>query len=239
MLICSYLFLTTMLLLDIKKFRDKHGLTQSELAKILGVDQSRISRIEKFQQWLTAGQEAILMERFGPLEAYYVSDETVPPLPMDLNEPDARYGSGKSLLYVPQPAEAGFLSGDVSPFTNEDLISYSGLPNFDKPGFAFEVVGASMEPTLKSGEVIVTSRQEVTDASKLTLGEIYVIEHDAAILVKRLTEINKEKETITLKSDNEDELRYKPITIPFNLVRKMWRGRRIIKYDLSKKARNE
>lgn len=219
-----------MQIIDIRKFRKDKNLTQVELADALGVPQSRISKIEQLKQTLTPRQIASLIRKYGPLDGYYTSVENI----SELNETAVEYEGGQ-LLFIPHAAEAGFLSGEVSPITNSDLIPYQGIPTFNQPGYAFVVSGESMLDTLRPGEVIVTGRDPVKHISEIKSGYIYVIDTEDAILVKRVNR-HSDDQMLWLESDNED---YDEIEISFEKIRHMWRARRIIGFNLNKKMRYE
>ena len=221
------LFSSNMYTIDLRRLRTDKRLKQEDIAELLGVDQTRISKIERGKQNLTEIQIVRLGEAYGDLEAYY-ADEMI-------NDGPVVYGRDDLILYVPQAAEAGFLSGEVTPITNDDLKSYRGIPTFDKAGYAFTVQGNSMEATIRSGEIIITSRDPVMEISKLRHEFIYVVEHNDAIVVKRLKAYDLLEGTITLTSDNEDEGRHPPMTIHFDSIRRIWKGRRIISFNLKKR----
>lgn len=213
-------------MVNLKHFRKAKGLTQLQIAEALGADQSWVSRAERMKSLLTGEQWKKLHDAFGMVEnGRFLSQVEEAPIGYTYGE----------LLFIPQAAEAGFLAGEVSAISNSDLVPYQGIPTFNQPGYAFVVSGESMLDTLRPGEVIVTGRDHVKHISEIKSGYIYVLDTDDAILVKRVNR-HSEDDKLWLESDNED---YDEIEISFENIRRMWRARRIIGYNLNKKMRYE
>lgn len=206
---------------DLRRLRKEKGRTQGEIAEILGLDQSTISRIERTDQPLEDREFQVLKGVFSDIMGFVAEDEP------------ARYSTSK-ILYVPQPAEAGFLSGEVSPLTNDDLEEYPGIPTFNDSGYAFTVSGESMLDTLRPGEVVITGTDPIRHISQIKKGYLYVVDTDAAILVKRITAARDGK--VVLSSDNRS---YKDITVSFLEIRHIWQARRVISFNLQKRVKYE
>lgn len=68
-------------MIDFKRFRKDKRLTQATLANMLGMDQSRISRMEKNGDGFTPEHMDILCSRYADIDDYVIDDSNVAPAP--------------------------------------------------------------------------------------------------------------------------------------------------------------
>lgn len=68
-------------MIDFKRFRKDKRLTQTALANMLGMDQSRISRMEKNGDGFTPEHMNILCSKFADIDDYIINDPNVATAP--------------------------------------------------------------------------------------------------------------------------------------------------------------
>jgi hypothetical protein len=126
------------------------------------------------------------------------------------------------IVHVPVPAQAGYAGELSNPTFIQDLPTYT-LPDYKyKVGThrSFDVAGDSMEPTLFEGDKVVCSFVEpALWESSVKNNYVYVVVTRADVLVKRVINHIKEKNTLTLVSDNQY---YAPYTVNINELREIW-----------------
>lgn len=117
-----------------------------------------------------------------------------------LNEEIIKYAAlPKNIKYIPHPVTAGFNSG-FADSNGESKHIY--IPGFeDRKGcVAFPVRKDSMLPLISSGDILVCKKLESAD--EIRYGDVYVINGDDGIVVKRIMR-SKNEECIDLHSDNK------------------------------------
>jgi len=131
-----------------------------------------------------------------------------------LTQPDNR----ERVPLVSKKAAAGYVNG----FEDEEFIGQ--LPNISLPPdldhksiVGFQVEGDSMEPNLYDGDWLFCSFLERLDW--LRLNRIYVVVSKSGIVVKRVVNYDKEKEVLTLRSDNSQ---YPDFDMAMNEVMQLW-----------------
>jgi repressor LexA len=170
----------------IRQLRKAHGLSQKQLARLLGVDTTAISTWENGRYHPRHKHIEKMAAIFGVPPAVFFADG-------DFRE-YARVGErGDLFLPVVSYVHAG-LGVQKEP---EELLMVT-LEEARKAHFALKVKGKSMEPTLLEGDYIGVRRQEVA-----TTGDIVVAQVDEfdEVTVKRLKQIATE---IILIPDNPE-----------------------------------
>lgn len=196
---------------NLGKLREQAGFDQITIAQRYGVEPSYLSRIESGNVGLTTEWA----RRFA--NDYRVNVEDI------LNcfsEPEkSAYKNPPSFMAFPRKAEEG--SDDFILIPVYDVQASAGAGAWlkddaciiDRLAFRLEwlqkktgappenlviikVHGDSMEPTLKSGDVVLINRTQVSPVG----GGIFVIEQDGALLVKRLGALPGGK--VLVMSDN-------------------------------------
>jgi len=203
----------------LKEIREKHLLTQAELANILKKDTTVISRYERgkgakaLPYYIEVGLKGI----FSDKEIEYIKfGSNIKDKDILVKEPSVTYSnnSKNNLIYIPFLEDVYASAGGGSCATDG---TKRGLMAFDRAFLQdflglwsvnnIEIIragGNSMEPTIKSGELLFVQRW---DGSFVDNG-IYVIICGSALLVKRVSFDPATKEYI-LKSDNSEVETYK------------------------------
>jgi phage repressor protein C with HTH and peptisase S24 domain len=129
------------------------------------------------------------------------------------------------ILHVPYPAQAGY--GRL----HDDPVYIRELPSFELPDpqfksgtyRSFEISGASMEPTFKSGDLVIASFIEPRYWEQaIKNGQIYVIVTNQDVVLKRLSNHLRSQKVIECISDNDE---YHPYPIDAEDIREIWKAR--------------
>ena len=125
--------------------------------------------------------------------------------------------------FVPVKAAAGYLAGYADSEFIDELNTFT-LPMLSGGNYrAFEIIGDSMMPT-PSGSIIVGEKVESLEDSKNNLAYI-VVSKNEGIVYKRIVKSNKNKNKVTLVSDNPA---YQPYQVDANDIVEMWQAQTII-----------
>lgn len=94
---------------------------------------------------------------------------------------------------------------------------------------AIRAVGDSMYPTITNGDIVI---HEMNTERYIRNGEVYIVVDElGALMVKRVTQdVSPEDEiTFTFFSDNPNQAKYKPFSIPGEQIKRLYRVRAVIK----------
>lgn len=186
--------------------RKKLKLTQEEFVEGLGITQSALSLIEnggnpsidtikaismKYSistDWLMSGTEPMEQNKEVNSSEFISNAHQV-------------YGptKGNNIIYVPLFAYGGFLQGYSNKVYMDTLQKFS-LPGIHGEHFAFEIQGDSMAPLVKSGEVVISRKEEQLEW--MVKGRAYVLQTIDGILVKYFEKIADGK--VYLRSAGKD-----------------------------------
>lgn len=210
---------------NLKYLRKLRGWTQEEFANKLHIKRSLLGAYE----------EERAEPRIDVLEAVcdmfkLTLDEI---LRKDLSDNKANYlakrramkmAAGKAeIQFVPVKAAAGYLAGYADPEFIDELNTFT-LPMLTGGNYrAFEIIGDSMLPT-PSGSVIVGEKVDNLDDMKNNAACI-VISRNEGIVYKRVQRNNKQKNKLTLVSDNPI---FHPYTVNADEVLEMWQAQVVI-----------
>ena len=127
------------------------------------------------------------------------------------------------IIHVPRSAKAGYLDQSGEPVFMKNLATYT-LPgnHFNMGTFrSFEVEGDSMEPTLKSGDIVICSYVEdpVLWENNIRDGYVYVVITKDDIVVKRVINRLAKDKVLELHSDNKY---YPPLIVNINDIKEIW-----------------
>jgi hypothetical protein len=125
-------------------------------------------------------------------------------------------------------AQAGYVKGFEQTDFIETLEKYSLPPGVNPKGLEwsyFEVDGDSMEPTLSSGDILLTSLLPHEDWNEIKNFCVYVILTDEQLLVKRVYRKN-EKEWILISDNSEANPQ---VAIDLSKIKQVWTLRRHIR----------
>ena len=226
---------------NLKKLRKAKGLTQSQLAKKLGINRATLASYEegraepKFENliliatYLNCGLDEMLRiplksnEQGNEQLAY--RNKALQILPIVVDQEDQ-----ERISLVQQKATAGYLTGFQDPEFIEQLPSFS-LP-FEKTRQgtfrAFEINGDSMHP-IPSASYIIAQYDDFWKSIK-DLSPYIVVSKDEGITYKRIS-IDLRKEVILLTSDHPD---YAPYSLPLYEVKELWKAVGYISFHLDK-----
>jgi transcriptional regulator with XRE-family HTH domain len=125
--------------------------------------------------------------------------------------------------FVPVKAAAGYLAGYADSEFIDELNTFT-LPMLAGGNYrAFEIIGDSMMPT-PSGSVIVGEKVENLEEAKTNMPYI-VVSKNEGIVFKRILKSNRNKNKITLVSDNPA---FQPYQVNAEDILEMWQANAII-----------
>lgn len=210
-----------------KYLRKLRGWTQAQMAEKLEIKRSLIGAYEENRAEPRIDILAAVGTLFKlSLDELFLQDLDLPGEGSYLDRRRALMMStptAANVQFVPVKAAAGYLAGYEDNEFLDELNTFT-LPML-APGYyrAFEIVGDSMLPT-PSGSVIVG--EKVDNLNEVKNNNAYVVvSHSSGIVYKRIIKNNKNKEQLTLVSDN-------PIFEPYHIdsidVMEIWKAQMII-----------
>jgi len=183
----------------IKISREKKGLEQGELAKLVGKSQSMVSLYEKDPRKTPVDVLEKLSEIFNTTVDYLIGLTNIEQKPDNLIE----------MNDVTKVPILGTIRAGSPIFAQENVEEYLPIPIGSvnqKDSFALKVTGDSMiDAGIQHGDTLLVKKQEWLDAD----GDIMVVlvNNDSEATVKRMF---KDKDGIILQAANKN---YKPIVI--------------------------
>jgi transcriptional regulator with XRE-family HTH domain len=155
-----------------KDMRNALGMTQTDLAQLLGVGKSSISNIENGRAKLTYDQMATLTSALR-VNPRFLLDGTLPILLEDteieytLNEPTTAYGAADGLPLVTVNAQSAYMNHP------EERLPRVVIPGVEDPeSRVFEVSGDYMYPVICNHDYVICSRIAKEDVRD---GELCVV----------------------------------------------------------------
>lgn len=215
------------MLFDLKKFRKEKGLSQKELANMLGIGQSFVSQIENGKDPMPDSLKDKLTSIYGDI---------------NITRTDVKYeetnliSTGRVIPYYDAEVAAGTTYGmEMTQVRPSGMIEIGGLMKDSE--FALRVYGNSMVPNYPAGCVI--GLRQYTERF-IEPGTVYVVETSENRYLKRLY-YNKDKSAFRCLSDNHMKHESGPMTgeyfypefeIPFEDVRRLLRVTGVIKRNI-------
>ncbi|MFR9537716.1 MAG: XRE family transcriptional regulator [Rikenellaceae bacterium] len=163
----------------LRTLRKELGMTQEQLAQYLGVGKAALSMIETGKASLSSRNRNILVQEFN-VNPEWLDDGVGPifnALP-DLNKFTLRTDNALPLQSVPLYSIEG-TAGLVPLFardTQSEPLNYIHIPNLPKCDGAIYIVGDSMYPLLKSGDIVLY--KQLSDLSDIFWGDMYLLSID-------------------------------------------------------------
>lgn len=197
-------------------------------ARVLG-DRRYGNLINKYlsgERWITYEHAERFCEEFNASRDYLFKGEGLPFL-------EANNLSLTSNVRFLGKQRASILFSDLDAFASSaiDIQVHESTERFCIPGLqdgdyvAFYISGASMEPTISDGDMVICSPLETSD--RITDNEIYAIVTDTAVLVKRIQKVyGSKRRLIKLKLISDNYLEHDPIIVNMNQVRKIMKVER-------------
>ncbi len=210
---------------NLKYLRKLRGWTQEEFANKLHIKRSllgayeeeraepRIEVLESVCDMFKLTLDEILRKDLSDNKANYLAKRR-----------SMKLGAGKAeIQFVPVKAAAGYLAGYADPEFIDELNTFT-LPMLTGGNYrAFEIIGDSMLPT-PSGSVIVGEKVDNLEEVKNNAACI-VVSRNEGIVYKRIQKSNKQKNKLTLVSDNPI---FHPYTVNAEEVIEMWQAQVVI-----------
>ena len=226
---------------ELIEIRRNLGLNQAEFASKIGYRREVVSKIEngkmEASRWFMEAVQNLINSVSG---AYDRGDVKIlgkisqnalrrPSKPyMDFRRSQKAEVDILAVPLVGIKAQAGYVKGFEQTDFLETLDRFSLPPGVNPKGLEwsyFEVDGDSMEPTLSSGDVLLTSLLPQEDWNEAKNFSVYVILTNDQLLVKRVYRKN-EKQWILL-SDNEEN--NPQVVLDLSNVKQVWTCRRHIR----------
>lgn len=212
---------------NLKYLRKLRGWTQDEFANKLGIKRSLVGAYEEeradprnevlriISDMFKVSVDELL---FSDLSAVKGSSYLAKRRQLKMMSAD------RNLIHVvPAKAAAGYLAGYADSEFIDELNTFT-LPMLTGGNYrAFEIIGDSMMPT-PSGSIIVGEKVESLEDAKTNLAYI-VVSRSEGIVYKRIIKSNRNKNKITLVSDNPA---YQPYQVNAEDILEMWQANTII-----------
>ena len=170
------------------ELRNKKGLSQQEVADLVGVSQRSYSMWERGE---TKPKHSSLVKLLEVLEVKSSSEKV-----KDL----------EGIPLIPLDAMAGIGNGDFSVLALE--CERYVVPMFKGADYLIQVAGSSMYPKYNSGDIVACKRLPLADVF-FQWNKVYVLDTDQGPLIKRIHE-GKDEEHVLLVSENE---KYRPLQL--------------------------
>ena len=164
------------MLSNLKKLRKSKGVNQSELAKIMSVDQTTISKWENGERSVDSSALDKLASFFGVSVDYILGREE------QKNSSAKRKGVKIPVL--------GKVVAGIPIEAIEEIIDYEEItPELAQTGdfFALSVTGNSMEPRICEGDVVIVKKQPNVDCGDIA---IVLVNGDEATIKKVMVHEN-------------------------------------------------
>jgi transcriptional regulator with XRE-family HTH domain len=212
---------------NLKYLRRLRGWTQEEFANKLGIKRSllgayeeeraepRLEVLEVISDIFKITLDELLRQDLSEIKGsnYLTKRRQLKMMSADRN----------IIQFVPVKAAAGYLAGYADSEFIDELNTFT-LPMLAGGNYrAFEIIGDSMMP-IPSGSVIVGEKVESIEAAKTNTAHV-VVSKTEGIVYKRIVKSNKNKNKITLVSDNPA---YKPYQVNTEDILEMWMANTVI-----------
>jgi transcriptional regulator with XRE-family HTH domain len=210
---------------NMKYLRKLRGWTQEEFAQKIGIKRSLLGAYEEER----AEPNYEVLETVSDIFKVTIDDL----LRKDLSESKGSYIAKRRQMkmtadtnvihFVPVKAAAGYLNGYADPDFLDELNTFT-LPMLTGGSYrAFEILGDSMLPT-PSGSVIIGEKVENLDDVK-TNSTYVVLSKSEGIVYKRIVKNNRQKNKLTLESDNPV---YQPYHVNAEDLLEIWSAQLVI-----------
>lgn len=208
----------------IKLIRKTLDMSQTIFAAEIGITQTSLSQIESGKNGISYDvYKAIihrfkvdpfwLMEGIGEMFRTEASQRTSSALPLVVTVGE---DGDENIVVVDRKAAAGYLQGVHDP------TYFEKLPAFRIPGLygrtyrAFEVTGESMQPGIRSGDLLVGGYEE--SLTHVRSNDVYIVVlQDGSIVAKRMRPL--QGQAYELSSDNVE---FAPYTITATDIAQLW-----------------
>ncbi len=164
----------------LRVLRKELGMTQEQLAQHLGVGKAALSMIETGKASLSSRNRNILIHEFN-VNPDWIEEgdgEMFNAVPDVNNKFLHRTDNALPLQSVPLYSMEG--SAGLVPLFSSDVVcqpeNYIHIPNLPKCDGAIYIVGDSMYPLLKSGDIVLY--KQISDTNDIFWGDMYLLSID-------------------------------------------------------------
>lgn len=188
--------------IDLKNFRKDNNLTQSALAKLIGVKQPNISDVENGEMKLPEEWIPILSKKFPNINSYNIGKTDID----EFKEPETNY---KKVPYIGQEisATASMAMSDAMPINTD---TYVRLPMFTRAEYILPVRGHSMKGYIDHGDFIAVRR--ITNIELIIYGEPYVIiTRETNMRTVKFVNMHEDESKLWLSPYNTEQFNSQPI----------------------------
>ena len=212
--------------LNLKYLRKLRGWTQEEFASKLNIKRSllgayeeeradpRLEVLEIIADVFKLSLDELLLKDLSNQSASYL---------MKRRQQKMMSADRTVIHFVPVKAAAGYLAGYADSEFIDELNTFT-LPMLSGGNYrAFEIIGDSMLPT-PSGSIIVGEKVDSMDDVKNNTAYI-VISRNEGIVYKRIVKNNKQKNKVSLVSDNPS---FQPYQVNTEDVIELWQAQVVI-----------
>jgi transcriptional regulator with XRE-family HTH domain len=213
---------------NLKYLRKLRGWTQEEFASKLGIKRSLIGAYEEERAdpklEVLESLSEIFKVSLDELLLHDLSQEKGGSYLAKRRQMKMMMSADRNLIhFVPVKAAAGYLAGYADSEFIDELNTFT-LPMLAGGSYrAFEIIGDSMMPT-PSGSVIVGEKVENLENVKNNAAYI-VVSKNEGIVYKRVVKNNKNKNKLTLVSDNPA---FQPYQVLAADVLEVWQAQAVI-----------
>lgn len=188
---------------DLRRFRKDNGLSQKDLASILGIGQSFISQIETGKDSMPEEYYDLLTGKYGELGKYLSCKQE------DLSD---KIPVAHLVPLLPLYAQGGPLNDFVASIRATDCEKViSPIAGAD---FAITITGDSMAPEYPSGSRILIKR--IDEKAFIEWGRVYVLDTMNGTIVKEVRKGNSDDEVMCY-SLNPDP-KFQPFAVKFSNI---------------------
>lgn len=188
---------------DLRRFRKDNGLSQKDLALILGIGQSFISQIETGKDSMPEEYYDLLTGKYGELGKYLSCKQE------DLSD---KIPVAHLVPLLPLYAQGGPLNDFVASIRATDCEKViSPIAGAD---FAITITGDSMAPEYPSGSRILIKR--IDEKAFIEWGRVYVLDTMNGTIVKEVRKGNSDDEVMCY-SLNPDP-KFQPFAVKFSNI---------------------
>lgn len=200
------------------QFYKESGITRGILSQDNGISEDNLMRFlarypDVSTSWLLTGVGKMLKD---DCQASFTNSKTTTPLQFkhigDFKVSEKEVEHQRVPLYELEATAGLFAQGDLSPH----IVDYISIPNAPKCDGAIVARGDSMEPIVKSGDILLYKEHDITN---IMYGHMYIVDFDFdgdSMIVVKYIQKDKDPRRIVLTSENP---RYQPMDIALDQVR--------------------
>lgn len=175
---------------------EKSGKSQRAFALQAGIDPSNMTKIRNGVIGVTSSLAKKIERAFGYSALWLLKGEG----DVELSK-EERTPVGALIPYFDELPVSGGQYGLAAIPSDEVPSRYVTFPGLDEGSFAFPVVGCSMEPVIRAGEVIVVN--EVNSWDRVDPDKVYMVITRDDRMIKHLSVDNDDPDVLWCISENE------------------------------------